>query len=76
MLMHTGFLGRVEDLGKRMIGRRKSRREDNIKMELKYVGCEGVDWTRLTQGRVKKRAFEKSAINLRGPSYVGNFLTR
>jgi len=44
-------------------------------MELKYVGCEGVDWTRMTQGRVKKRVFEKSSRNLRGPSYVGNFWT-
>jgi len=44
-------------------------------MELKYVGCEGVDWSRLTQGKVKKRAFEKSSSNLRGPSYVGNFCT-
>ena len=30
--------------GKRPLGRPKHRWEDNIKMELQEVGCEGMDW--------------------------------
>jgi hypothetical protein len=31
--------------GKRPLGRRKLRREDNIKVDLHEVGCGGMDWT-------------------------------
>ena len=30
--------------GKRPLGRPRSRREDNIKMDLREVGCGGMDW--------------------------------
>ena len=29
---------------KRPLGRHRSRWEDNIKMDLQEVGCEGMDW--------------------------------
>jgi hypothetical protein len=50
--------------GKRQIVRPKYRREDDIKMEQKYMGCEGVHFIRLAQCRVKRRALEKTVINL------------
>ena len=35
--------------GKRPLGRRRRRWEDNIKMYLQAVGCEGLDWIELAQ---------------------------
>ena len=39
------LLGKPE--GKRTLGRPRSRREENIKMDLQEVGCGGVDWYRI-----------------------------
>jgi hypothetical protein len=41
----------VKPEGKRPLGRPRFRWEDNIKMDLKEVGCEGVDWIDLAQDR-------------------------
>jgi hypothetical protein len=32
----------------------RNRREGNIKMDLKEIGCEGVDWFHLSQERVQQ----------------------
>ena len=37
--------------GKRPLGRPRRRWEDNIKMDLQELGCEGVDWIELAQDR-------------------------
>jgi len=37
--------------GKRPLGRPRFRWEDNIKMDLQEVECEGVDWIELPQDR-------------------------
>ena len=37
--------------GKRPLGRPRRRLEDNIKMNLQEVGCEGMDWIDLAQNR-------------------------
>ena len=37
--------------GKRPLGRTRHRWEDNIKMDLQEVGCEGMDWIKLAQDR-------------------------
>jgi hypothetical protein len=37
--------------GKRPLGRRRRTREDNIKMDLRDIGKEGVDWIYLAQDR-------------------------
>ena len=37
--------------GKRPLGRPRHRWKDDIKMELQEVGCGGIDWIELAQGR-------------------------
>ena len=37
--------------GKRPFGRPRRRWEDNIKMDLREVGCGGMDWIELAQDR-------------------------
>jgi len=37
--------------GKRPLGRLWRRWEDNTNVHLQEVGCGGMDWTNLTQGR-------------------------
>jgi hypothetical protein len=46
---HRVFVGKAE--GKRSFGIPRFRWEDNIKMDLKEVGCEDVDWINLVQHR-------------------------
>jgi hypothetical protein len=41
---------------KRPLARPRHRWEDNIKMDLQEVGCEGVDWIELAQGRDRWQA--------------------
>jgi hypothetical protein len=41
--------------------------EDNIKMNLQEVGCEGMDWIDVAQDRDRRWALVKVAINLRVP---------
>jgi hypothetical protein len=41
---------------KRPLGRRRRRWEDNIKMDLQEVGCEGIDWIELAQDKDMWRA--------------------
>jgi hypothetical protein len=52
---------------KRLLGRPKRRWEDNIKLELKEVGCGDVDWIELAQDRDRWRALVNAAMNLRVP---------
>ena len=40
-----------KSVGKRPLGRPRSRRDDNIEMELQEVGCGGVDWNGPAQDR-------------------------
>jgi hypothetical protein len=50
--------------GKRPLGRPRRRWEDNIKMELQEVGCEGVDWIEQAQDRDRERAVVNAVMNL------------
>jgi len=51
----------------RPIGRPRLGWEDNIKMGLQEVGCWGMDWIELAQGRDRWRALVNAVMNLRVP---------
>jgi hypothetical protein len=59
---------------KRPLGRPRCRWEDNIKMDLRETGWDGVDWIDLTQDRDQWRAFVNTVVNLRVPRNAGKFL--
>jgi hypothetical protein len=42
-----------------MIGRPTRRAEDNIRMDLREVGCDDVNWINVAQDREQWRAFVK-----------------
>jgi hypothetical protein len=46
-----------EPEGKRPLGRPRRRWEYNIKMDLREIGLEGVDWIHLAQDRCRWMAF-------------------
>ncbi|KAJ4444570.1 hypothetical protein ANN_06365 [Periplaneta americana] len=54
--------------GKRPLGRLRRRWEDNIKMDLRQVGCDDRDWIKLAQDRGRWWAYVRAAMNLRFPS--------
>jgi len=58
------LVGKTE--GKRPLGRRRHRWENNIKMDLQDVGCGGMGWIHLVQDRDGWRALVNSVMNLRG----------
>jgi hypothetical protein len=45
--------------------RPSNRWEDNIKLDLQEVGCEGMDWIDLTQDRDRWRNLVNAVMNLR-----------
>ena len=53
--------------GKRPPGKHKLRWEDNSKMDLQKVGCEGIDWIELAQEWYRWRALVGAAMNHRVP---------
>jgi hypothetical protein len=53
--------------GKRPLGRRRRRWEDNIKMDLREIWIDGANWIQLAQDRVQWRAFVNTVMNLRVP---------
>jgi hypothetical protein len=40
---------------------------DNIKIDLREIGCDGMDWIDLAQDRNKWRAVVNTVMNLRVP---------
>ena len=63
--MHRILVGKPQ--GKRPLGRPRCRWEDNIKMNLKEVGCGGMDWIELVQDMDSWRALVNPVINLQVP---------
>ena len=53
--------------GKRLFGRPRRRWKDNIKTDLKEVGCASMDWIKLPQDRDRWRALVNAVMNLQVP---------
>jgi hypothetical protein len=51
--------------GRRPLGRLRHRWEDNIKIDLREVGCGCVDWMQLAQDMERWRALVSAEMNLR-----------
>jgi hypothetical protein len=56
------LVGRAE--GRRPLGRPRHRWEDNIKMDLREIGFEDVDWIQLAQDRGRWQALVNTVMNL------------
>jgi hypothetical protein len=46
---HKILVGKL--IGKRLLGRSKRRREDNIRMDLRKIALEGLNWMNVFQDR-------------------------
>jgi hypothetical protein len=57
----------VKPEGRRPLARPKHRWENNIKMDLREVGCGYVDWMKLAQNRDRWRAHVSAVMKLRVP---------
>jgi hypothetical protein len=53
--------------GKRPMGRPRRRLVDNIKMDLREIRWDGVDWMDMAQDRDQWRALVNTVLNLRVP---------
>jgi hypothetical protein len=53
--------------GNRPLGRPSRRCVDNIKMDLREIGWDGVDWIDMAQDRDQCRALVNTVLNLRVP---------
>jgi hypothetical protein len=49
---------------KKLLGRPRRRWEDKIKMDLREIGIDEVNWIRLAQDRVRLRVFAYTVMNL------------
>jgi hypothetical protein len=49
--------------------------EDNIKIDLREIGLECVDWIHLAQDRDQFQALVNTVMNIQAPLKTGNFLT-
>ena len=63
--VHKGLVGKPE--GKRPLGRRRRRWEDNIKIDIEEVGRGFGDLMELAQDRDRWRAFMSTVMNFRAP---------
>ena len=67
--VHRFLVGKPE--GKRPLGRRRRRWEDNIKKDLQEVGGGCGDWMELFQDRDRWRALVSTVMNFRVPKMRG-----
>jgi hypothetical protein len=59
------LVGKAE--GKRPLGRPRYGWVDNIKMDLRETGWDGMDWIDVAEDRDWSRALENTVINLKVP---------
>jgi hypothetical protein len=70
--MHTGYWRKMQ---KTPLGRPRNRLVDNIKMDLRQIGWDGMDWIDLAQDRDQWRALVNTVMNHQVPQNVGKFLS-
>jgi hypothetical protein len=58
--------------GKRPLGRPRRRWVNNIKMDLREIGRDGMDWIDLTQDREQWRAVVNTVMNFRVHKMLGS----
>jgi len=63
--VYRALVGKLEK--KRPLGRPRGRWEDNIKLDLQAVGCEGMDCVDVAQDRDMWRALVNAVMNFRVP---------
>jgi len=85
-MIWAGHVARMEEMkntynipvakaeGKRSCGTGRRRWEDNIRMDLRKIGWEGVDWINLAQDRNQWRSVVNTVMNLRVSQKASNFL--
>jgi hypothetical protein len=59
------LVGKLEE--KRPLGRPRRRWVDNIKMDLREIAWDGMDWIDVAQDRDQRRALVNTVMNLRVP---------
>jgi hypothetical protein len=59
--------------GTKSLGRSRRRWVDNITIDLREIGWDGVDWIDLAQARDQWRALVNTVMNLRVPYNAGKF---
>jgi hypothetical protein len=57
------LLGKSEET--RSLGRRRRRRVDNIRIDLREIEWDGVDWIDVAQDKDQGRAIVKTVMNIR-----------
>jgi len=67
------MVGKLE--GKRPLGRRRRKSEDNIKVDLQEVALWSMDWIDLVLDRDRWRTLVNAVMNLCVPYSAGNFWT-
>jgi hypothetical protein len=53
--------------GKRPLGRPRRRWVDNIEVDLRETGWDGIEWIELAQDRDQRRALVNTVMNVRVP---------
>ena len=62
-IVYRLVVGRPEEM--RPFGRSRRRWEDNIKIDLREVGCDVGYWIDLVLDRIQRRAYVRAVMNLR-----------
>jgi hypothetical protein len=71
--LHVGFWWEKPE-GKGPLGRPRDRLKDNIRICLREIGWDSMDWIHLAQHREEWMALVNTIMNLRVPINFGKFL--
>jgi hypothetical protein len=63
---HVARTGAARNVYRVLVGKPEGKRplEDGIKMDLREIGCGGVEWIHLAQNRVRWRSVVSAVMNL------------